>query len=123
MTEASFAESARRMFMVMAAVSPGMEDAQSQRALSFGMQEAEPLRNLHLLTLRGTLEQILRFTAGNDDLKEIFEEHLIFADRPAKMEEDAQKTVTLGGYVEELTSVSTAHELEFYRERLNHRRD
>lgn len=113
MTEEAFAESAQRMFMVMAAVTPGTEDTQSQLALSLGMQEAEPLRNLHLLTLRGTLEQILRFTAGNDDLKEIYEEHLIVADRPAKTEEDEQKTVTLGGYVEELTSVSIAHELGF----------
>ena len=113
MTEAAFAGSAQRMFMVMAAVTPGTEDAQSQRALLFGMQEAEPLRNLHLLTLRGTLEQILRFTAGNPDLKEIYEEHLIFADRPAKTEEDSQKTVTLEGHVEELTSISTAHDLGF----------
>ncbi len=55
MTEEAFAGSAQRTFMVMAAVTPGTEDAQSQLALSYGMREAEPLRNLHLLTLRGTL--------------------------------------------------------------------
>ena len=113
MTEEAFAESARRVFMVTAAVTPGTEDTQSQLALSLGMQEAEPLRNLHLLTLRGTLEQILRFTAGNDDLKEVYEEHLIFADKPARTDDDTQKAVTLEGYVEELTSVSTAHDLGY----------
>ena len=114
MTDASFAGSARRRFMVMAAVTPGTEDAQSRRALSLGMQEAEPLRNLHILTLRGTLEQILRFTASNSDLIEIYEEHLMIADNRAKTEEeDTQKTVTLDGHVEDLTSISTAHELGY----------
>lgn len=113
MTEEAFAGSAQRSFMVMAAVTPGTEDAQSQRALSYGMREAEPLRNLHLLSLRGTLEQILRYTAGNPDLKEIFEEHLVIAGNPAKTEDNVQKTVTLWGHVEELTSVSAAHDLGF----------
>ncbi len=113
MTEEAFAEAAQRMFMVMAAVTPGTEDAQSQRALSLGMQEAEPLRNLHLLTLRGTLEQILRFTADNTDLKEVYEEHFIIADKEAETDDDTQKTVTLEGYVEELTSINIAYDLGY----------
>ena len=113
-TDEAFAKSAERMFMVMAAVTPGTEEAQSKLALSLGMEEAEPLRNLHLVTLRGTLDQILRYTADNADLKEVFEEHLIFAEPRTKTEEDSgQKTVTLEGHVEELTSVSTAHDLGF----------
>ena len=113
LTEAAFAGSAQRIFMVMAAVTPGTEDAQSQLALSYGMQEAEPLRNLHLLTLRGTLEQILRYAADNPDLKEIIEEHLVIAGNPMKNEDDTQKTVTLEGHTEDLTSVSIAHDLGF----------
>ena len=113
MTEEAFAGSAQRTFMVMAPVTPGTEDIQSQRALSYGMREAEPLRNLHLLTLRGTLEQILRYTAENPDLKEVFEEHLVIAGNPMKNEDDTQKTVTLEGHAEDLTSVNIAHDLGF----------
>ena len=71
------------------------------------------MRNLHLLTLKGTLEQILQYAAGNSDLKEVFEEHLVIAGNPIKNDDDTQKTVTLEGHVEELTSVNIAHDLGF----------
>lgn len=113
LTGTAFDDAAARTFMVMAAVTPGTEDAQSQLALSLGMKASEPLRSLHVITLTGTLDQILRYTAGNADLKEVYEEHFIFAERPSEAEENVQKTVTLEGCTEELTSVSTAHGLGF----------
>lgn len=113
MTDEAYTESAQRSFMVMAAVTPGTEDAQSQRALSLGMKESEPLRNLHVITLTGTLEQILQFTANNTDLKKIYEEHFVFAQKPSEFEDNVQKAVTLEGHTEDLTSVSTAHDLGF----------
>ncbi len=113
LTDDSYAKSKERTFRVMAAVTPGTEDAQSQRALSFGVKESEPLRNLHVITLTGTLEQILQFTADNADLKEIYEEHFVFAEKPSESEDNVQKAVTLEGNTEKLTSVSKAHELGF----------
>lgn len=113
LTDDAYAQSKERTFMVMAAVVPGTEEAQSQRALSLGMKESEPLRNLHVITLTGTLGQILQFTADNANLKEVYEEHFVFAERPSESEDNVQKAVTLEGHTEELTSVSKAHELGF----------
>ena len=113
LTDDSYAKSKERTFRVMAAVTPGTEDAQSQRALSFGVKESEPLRNLHVITLTGTLEQILQYAADNADLKEIYEEHFVFAEKPSDSEDNIQKAVTLEGNTEKLTSVSKAHELGF----------
>ena len=113
LTNEAYTKSANRTFRVMAAVTPGTEDAQSQRALFLGMKESEPLRNLHVITLTGTLEQILQFTADNADLKEVYEEHFVFAEKPSESEDNVQKTVTLEGHTEDLTSVSTAHDLGF----------
>lgn len=113
LTDDSYAKSKERTFRVMAAVVPGTEDTQSQRALSFGMKESEPLWNLHVITLTGTLEQILQFTANNADLKEVYEEHFVFAEKPSESEDNVQKTVTLEGNTEALTSINIAHELGF----------
>lgn len=99
--------------MVLAAVVPGTEAAQSQRALSLGVKESTPLKNLHIITLWGTLDQILRYATDNADLLEIYEEYMIIAENPAETGDDQPKSVTLQGHVEELTSVSVAHNLGF----------
>ena len=108
------AQAAERNFAVPASVKPGTEEAQAKRALSHGMEKAEPLTHLHLVTIQGTFEQILAFAAGNPDLIEIFDLLPVYTDDPAGTEDDPlQKTVTLEGNVEGLTSVSTAHDLGF----------
>lgn len=107
---------------VMAEVRPGTEKAESERALELGMTRAYPMKHLHLVSLYGTLSQILEFVRDNEDLIRIFKGHdiYIFDPRPESdasplLSKDTQGTDTtmLRGHVEELTSVSTMHKLGY----------
>lgn len=112
----AFRETMQRTFMVMADVVPGTEEAESKRALKLGMAESTPLLELNAVTLQGTAEQILAFTANNPDLNMIFGGDVKFIIDPfeGEYEEDlAAKAVGLGGHTETLTSISTAHNLGY----------
>ena len=61
-----------RSFDVLAAVKPGMEEAESRRARSLGMQ-SDPLTSLNSITLIGSVDQILSFVKDNKDLREVFD--------------------------------------------------
>ena len=107
---------------VMAEVRPGTEEAESELALALGMTRAYPMKHLHLVSLYGTLSQILEFVKDNEDLIRIFKGHdiYIFDPRPESdasplLSKDTQGTDTtmLQGHVEELTSVSTIHKLGY----------
>ena len=107
---------------VMAEVRPGTEKAESERALELGMTRAYPMKHLHLVSLYGTLSQILEFVKDNEDLIRIFKGHdiYIFDPRPESdasplLSKDTHGTDTtmLQGHVEELTSVSTIHKLGY----------
>ncbi len=107
---------------VMAEVKPGTEDAESERALALGMNRAYPMKHLHLVSLHGTLSQILDFVKDNEDLIRIFKGHDIYIFDPlpktgASLSEpkDGQDTNTtmLRDHVEELSSVSKIHNMGF----------
>ena len=111
-----------RTMDVMAKVHPGTEEAESELALALGMTRAYPMKHLHLVSLYGTLSQILEFVKDNEDLIRIFKGHdiYIFDPRPESdasplLSKDTQGTDTtmLQGHVEELTSVSTIHKLGY----------
>ena len=108
---------------VMAEVRPGTEEAESERAKALGMQRAYPMKKLHLVSLYGSLSQILEFVRDNEDLIQIFKGHDIYifdplpkSDDSPLQSKDAQNTnatTMLQGHVEELTSVSTMHNLGY----------
>ena len=98
-------------FMVTAHVVPGTEKAESDRALMLGMYEAQVLKELNLVNLHGTLQQILAFTADNPDLLEIFELENLYLVDPVEEDTVTGKSMNLEGNTEALTSVSTAHNL------------
>lgn len=108
---------------VMAEVRPGTEKAESERALELGMTRAYPMKHLHLVSLYGTLSQILEFVKDNEALIRIFKGHDIYIFDPlpetgasSVQSKDAQSpndTTMLQGHVEELTSVSTMHKLGY----------
>jgi len=112
-TDRTFSESTQRYFSVTAKVKPGTEEAESKRAYSLGMIDAEPLEYLHAVTLVGSLEQILDFTGNNADLTKIFELETAYLIDPVTEESSEAKAVTettgLQGNVENLTGVSGAH--------------
>ncbi len=113
----AFSETMQRTFFVAAAVEPGTEQAESERALALGMADATPLFELHAVTLQGTLEQILAFTAGNADLQKVFGGDMKFIIDPVPSDYDPEsvsKAVNLDGHTEAITSVSTAHNLGYY---------
>ena len=103
---------------VIAEVRPGTEEAESERALAYGMSIAYPMKYLHLVSLHGSIFQILEFVHDNDDLIWIFKGHDTYFFDPLA-EGDASSlqskttpvnyTTNLEGKVEELTSVSTIH--------------
>ena len=103
---------------VIAEVQPGTEEAESERALAYGMSMAYPMKYLHLVSLHGSIFQILEFVHDNDDLIRIFKGHDTYIFDPLP-EDDASSlqskttpvnyTTNLEGKVEELTSVSTIH--------------
>ncbi len=110
----SYNSAANRIFFVTAEVKPGTEKAESRRAKALGMEKVQTLTNLHMVNLTGTLEQILSFTADNPDLTEIFELDDSFLIDPVENDQEdgtIEKTMNLSGCTEELTSVSTAHNL------------
>ena len=107
---------------VMAEVRPGTEEAESELALALGMTRAYPMKHLHLVSLYGTLSQILEFVKDNDDLIRIFKGHDIHFFDPltdadtSSLQSKTTKvkyTTKLEGKVEELTSVSTVHNLGY----------
>lgn len=107
---------------VLAEVRPGTEEAESERALALGMDRAYPMKHLHLVSLHGTLSQILEFVKDNEDLLRIFKGHDIYLFDPlpktvasplqSKAAEGTDTTM-LRDHVEELTSVSTIHKLGY----------
>ena len=110
LSEGSADDASERMFALPAEVVPGTEKAQAKRALSLGMEKAEPLVHLHVVTLLGTFEQILAYAADNQDLIEIFDFMPVSIDDPVAEDElSGQKAVELQGNVEALTKISTAH--------------
>ncbi len=115
-TAKSFGSTAERWFNAAAKVRPGTEEAESKLAYSLGMQDAEPLLNLSTITLVGTLEQIIAFATDNDDLVEVFElepKFFIESIDDDFSSESIIRTVKNSGHTEDLTSISTAHELGY----------
>lgn len=107
---------------VMAEVRPGTEEAESERAMDLGMRRAYPMKKLHMVSLYGTLSQILEFVRDNQDLIKIFRGHDIYifdplpqTDASSLQSKDAQgsNTTMLQGHLEELTSVSVMHKLGY----------
>lgn len=103
---------------VIAEVQPGTEDAESERALAHGMSVAYPMRYLHLVSLHGSIFQILEFVKSNDDLIRIFKEPDVYFFDPLPETGTSSSepktaavnyTTKLEGKVEELTSVSVIH--------------
>ena len=101
---------------------PGTEDAESERALALGMSVAYPMRYLHLVSLHGSFIQILDFVKDNNDLIRIFKEPDVYffdplpetGTSPSEPKTNAVNyTTKLEGKVEELTSVSTIHNLGY----------
>ncbi len=121
LSDTLLAKAQQRTFIVIANVKPGTEEAESKRANDLGMTEAVAIKRLNVVTLQGTLEQILRFTENNTDLVEVFEIDTIYlnaADTEVMDPEGCngncvKETTGLKGHVEELTSVSTAHKTGF----------
>ena len=118
-TEQTYESAAERIFYLVADVTPGTEQAQSQRALSLGMLVSEPLEELNSVTLMGTFKQILAFAVNNPDLLSIFGGNRFVLEEPVtgdvgeKVEKHAYY---LGGNVESLTKISNAHNKGFYGE-------
>ena len=113
-TAETYTDNLQRVFNVSATVTPGTEESEAQLALGFGMYDVRALNKLHVVTLNGTLEQILKFAADNSDLIEIFELPDSYIDDPITEEftsDSVAKAMNLGGNVENLTAVSKAHAL------------
>ena len=111
-TEQTFESAAEKIFYLVADVTPGTEQAQSERALSLGMLVSEPLEELNSVTLMGTFKQILTFTANNPDLLSVFGGNRFVLDDPVSdedLESIVEKAVRLEGSVENLTKISVAH--------------
>ena len=109
--EASYAAVSARIFDVIAAVKPGKEEAQSLRAKECGVEDSEPLRELHAVTLTGSLDSILKYAKDNPDLTEIFEFGPFEIEDPIAEEESGEsirKTVGLKGMTQELTNINFA---------------
>lgn len=105
-----------RLFNVTAKVKNGAAEAERNLAVSLGMEKALPLPDLNAVSLRGTIEQILVFAADNPGLIEIFEFAPVdFIDPVIEPEINdlVGKDINLGDLVEEITSVSTTHNLNF----------
>ena len=115
-TAEAWQKTAQREFMLAAVVVPGTEKAESKKALSLGMAASYPLENLNMVTLQGTFEQIMTFSAGDPDLLEIFGGELYFLDA-LKTDEasaaDPSATQNLQGYTEAITHVSIPHNLGY----------
>ena len=95
-----------------AVVKPGTEEAESKRAYDLGMEEAIPLKMIHVVTLQGTLSQILQFVDENDALVDIVEwETVSFPDPEPETAagSKSKNSMNLGGNTEALTIVSAAH--------------
>lgn len=113
-SEEAFKKAVGRSFGLIAEVTPGTEEAQSQKALALGMHGADPLLELNEVALHGTLDQILRFAAGNPDLIRLSGGGKYILHQPLSRDfssESVQKAVNLGNNVEALTAISTAHKL------------
>ena len=120
--EEAFQKLQNQDIQVIAEVQPGTEDAESERALALGMSVAYPMRYLHLVSLHGSFIQILDFVKDNNDLIRIFKEPDVYffdplpetGTSPSEPKTNAVNyTTKLEGKVEELTSVSTIHNLGY----------
>lgn len=113
LTEEAFSNALQKEFIVSADVKPGTEESESQHAYALGMEESRALIHLNVVTLQGTLEQILQFAENNENLIKIFEldDHYLDPVYPDSADETVAKDLSLGGFVEELTNVSAAHNL------------
>ena len=103
-----------RWFDVAAAVKAGKESEQSELALSLGVEQSEPLPDLHVITLTGEFKSILAYIKDNPDLVEVYEYAPVWIGDPLPEETDSEsqpKAIGLQGEVEGLTKVSTAHNL------------
>ena len=115
--ETSYAAVTDRFFDVLAAVRPGTEEEQSRLALSCGVEESDPLPDLHTITLRGSVAQILAYVKDNKDLLEVFEMGPFLIEEPAEEDfssESVEKAVggmNLGGNTQPLTNINYAHSL------------
>lgn len=112
-SDENFEKLAGRRFHVDAIVEPGTVTEQSKLAASLGMSKAVPLPDFSAVSMAGTLKQILDYAENNGDLVEIIEFSPILPEDPDPVEEEnpAAKGMNLKDNVEELTSVSTAHDL------------
>ena len=112
-TPEDFAVLSGRHYNLTAVVRPGTVSAQSRLAASLGMEKALELPDFSAVSLYGTLEQILKYAEGNDDLIRLFEFEPMAIDDPDTEQEygTAAKDMNLKDNVEVLTSVSTAHNL------------
>ncbi len=109
LTQEGFDKLTERRFRVTAIVEPGTSAAQSEKAAALGMSKARDLPDFSAVSMYGTLSQILAFAENNDSLIRLIEFSPIIIEDP---EEDlAAKSMNLQDHVEELTSVSKAHEL------------
>ncbi len=103
-----------RWFDVLAAVRPGKEAEQSRLARSRGVEQSDPLPDLHIITLAGQFEAILAYIKDNPDLIEVYEYGPVWIGDPVldvSDSENRQKAIGLKGEVEGLTNVSAAHNL------------
>ena len=112
--DAAYVNSISRLFDVVAAVKPGTEDAQSRLARDCGVEDSEPLYEMNAVTLYGSLESILRYVKGNNELREIFEFGPFYIDDPEMDEvssDSIQKAVGLQGNTQAITNISYAHKM------------
>ncbi len=105
-----------RMFDVLAEVKPGTEEAQSQRARECGVEDSESLKELNSVTLYGSLESILKYIKGNEDLRDVYEFGPIWVDDPnleEVSEESVEKAVVrdMGGNTQSLMNLNFARSL------------
>ena len=100
-----------RRFRVTAIVEPGTSAAQSQKAAALGMSKAKDLPDFSAVSMYGTLSQILAFAKNNDSLIRLIEFSPMIIEDPEEEDVTAAKSLNLRDHVEELSSVSTAHDL------------
>ena len=115
-TEEQFAEAMQENFHALAHVKPGTEEAEAERAAALGLIDPAPLNNLNLVTLQGTLEQILNFVGKNKELEFVEGENFYFITDPVDEEfstESVQKAFNLGSNAATLTQIQNAHDAGF----------
>lgn len=115
-SQTAYTEAVNQNFRALAHVKAGTEDAESKRALSLGMTNSYALKNLNVVTLEGTLEQILSFVSNNTDLEFVEGEKLSFIIDPIEEEftdDSVAKAFNLGSNAATLTQIRKAHDLGY----------